>query len=297
MLDQWRVKRPAEMTFALAAIPAAVLDASTREACLSAIADELGEMLEDKRALIERVVHLMGWRRTLELLAHAIEADRAGGVWSVAMKARRTKGGLFFSLLPDNKRWRLERRAPPRSPPPTPTPPAAPAPTAEPPPRTPHGKRGKIIVTPKLVLMGRPAFEGVVERDKYVSFALDYEGAPSLPKDLPVFPKGVITYTVYLARKKWCELEPMLRKDETDQLVLEGFPCYDADLEGPALWVQSATTREERRQKFAKAAPPTGTTEGVAGAQGVRRGEAVIERGAGGASPEVMIVTRRSPSS
>jgi hypothetical protein len=272
-------------------LPLSVVGATTREACLGAVADALGETLPDKRALLGRAVQLLGWRHVLVLLVRAIELDEAGGLWSVAIKARRTRGGIFFTLMPHRQRQRLAPRAP-RPPRPADVPPLTEAEIA-----AAHAQKGTITVTPKMTLMGRPALDGIARRGTYVSFTLSYKGAPSLPKGLPAVPKEATTYTVYLAAKKWPSLEQQLRSAPTDQLIMEGFPSFDAEVEGPALWVENATTQALRRAKFAKPSAEAPTVEpAVAGEGGVRQGEPVTVASAPDADGTEVLVARRRPS-
>lgn len=298
LLERWLEDEPIAAEVMLR-LPPPVLGAGSREECLGAVADALGETLPDKRALVDRAVQLLGWRAVLELLVRALELDDAGGLWSVATKSRRTRGGVFFALMPRKRRWLLEpclRR--PRAPGAAEPAPPLPAPTKNDIAAA-HAKKGTITVTPKMTLMGRPALDGVVARATYVSFTLDYKGAPSLPKGLPTVPTGPTTYTVYLAAKKWPALEHQLRVTPTDQLLLEGFVAFDADVEGPALWVESATTQALKRAKFAAKEPPATPPPMQAWASkgGVRKGEMLVTDppSKSGGGPEV-VVRRRAPT-
>ena len=106
-------------------------------------------------------------------------------------------------------------------------------------------------MTPKTTLMGAP--KAVVDRGRYFVMALEYGGAPSLPRGLPSPPPGVIVYTVFITAKQWQPVAAALAADPVDQMVVEGFVYYDEALETLALLAQSATTLKTLTAKEAPA--------------------------------------------
>jgi hypothetical protein len=227
-------------------------------ALASALADDLGETELEVRRLLRRLVQRVGWPLCEQALddTRAIEAD--GGLWSVQEKKRRTKGGVFFALLKirsaaargiiylhqGNRERESKKRAPPFT----------------------WEQRIELVgealqhrgtaMTAKLMLMGRP--EKVVQREDFVVTSLEYRGAPSLPKGLPVPKSTRTTYTVYIAAKQWRKVADLLQ-DPEDQLIVEGYCILDPEVGGIALLAQSATTKALQRQKLDKAPVATAT--------------------------------------
>ena len=163
-------------------------------------------------------------------------------------------------------------------------------------------------MTPKTTLMGVP--KAVVDRGRYFVMALEYGGAPSLPRGLPSPPPGVIVYTVFITAKQWQPVAAALAADPTDQMIVEGFVYYDEALETLALLAQSATTlKTQKKTLTAKEAavtmgetpkPPAGSGDlGPARAGACARccgaggGSAIAFRG--GTRSSALGVTRRHP--
>jgi len=85
---------------------------------------------------------------------------------------------------------------------------------------------------------------------------------PSLPKGMPTPPATPTTYTVYISAKQWAKVAQALGNPE-DILIVEGTPVYDPTLEGIAVYVTNATTKQlQQAQRAAQAGLPSATPAG-----------------------------------
>jgi hypothetical protein len=148
--------------------------------------------------------------------------------------------------------------------------------------------KGRIAVTPKTTLMGVP--KAVVNRGRYFVMALEYGGAPSLPRGLPSPPPGVIVYTVFITAKQWQPIAAALAADPVDQMVVEGFVYYDEALETLALLAQSATTlKTQKKTLTAKEAP----APAISARPALGPAPVVAEPAVGAPTPSVEVLVRR----
>ncbi|MCC6558042.1 MAG: hypothetical protein IT372_34275 [Polyangiaceae bacterium] len=220
--------------------------AGDRDELARALSDELGETDPEAVLRLRRLVRGLGWPACERALLDTREIEVNGGLWSVQERKRRTPGGVFFALMKSRSgvaRAILSTQSAAQR-----RPPFAWEQRAEII-REALQRRGEAM-TAKLMLMGRPA--KVVERGDVVVTALEYRGAPSLPKGLPVPKQSSTVYTVYIAAKQWRKVADAL-KDPEDQLVVEGYCMIDPEAGCIALLAQSATTRALQRQKVAAA--------------------------------------------
>jgi hypothetical protein len=65
---------------------------------------------------------------------------------------------------------------------------------------------------------------------------------PPLPKGMPKPPETPTLYVVYIAHKQWRKVAEAIQKPE-DVLIIEGFPTYDPELKGLAVFATNVTTK------------------------------------------------------
>ncbi len=103
----------------------------------------------------------------------------------------------------------------------------------------------------KITLIGRPG--RIVPKQGYVITGMTAAKVPALPKGMPEPPSTPTLYTVYIANKQWAKVAPALGNPE-DVLIVEGTPVYDPKLEGIAVYVTNATTKQlQQAQRAAQA--------------------------------------------
>jgi len=218
-----------------------------------ALADDLGESDPEVRQLLKKLVKRVGWSVCEQTRDDTSEIEASGGLWSVSEKKRRSKGGTFFALLKSRSvmardfLFAVQDKK---------------GAVAADPPFT-WEQRGELVretvlhrgqvMTAKLTLIGRP--EKVVQRQDFVVTSLEYRGAPSLPKGLPLPKSTRTTYTVYIAAKQWRKVAALVQSPE-DQLIVEGFCVPDPESGGIAVFAQSVTTKVLQRGKFAEGQEP-----------------------------------------
>ena len=167
---------------------------------------------------------------------------------------RRTPGGVFFALVKD--RVSARKRAvifftpgqKPRAPQAASTQVEAPLPIDL---ATIPNTTGELR-TVKITLIGRPG--PLVSKNGYILTSMQTSKTPSLPKGLPAPLTTPTSYTVYIALKPWTKVAAAIR-DPEDVLIIEGFPAYDATLEGIAVYATNVTTKVLQQAQRA-AQPP-----------------------------------------
>ncbi|MCS6836515.1 MAG: RNA-binding protein [Anaerolineae bacterium] len=101
--------------------------------------------------------------------------------------------------------------------------------------------------TAKLVLVGRPLNHAM--HAGVVMIALqNFPKQTGLPKGLPVPPPIPVNYVVYMTKKSWDKVQPLLEENEDDALVIEGFLTLDVELGAVAVIAMSVGTKFQKRQ-------------------------------------------------
>ena len=95
----------------------------------------------------------------------------------------------------------------------------------------------------KITLIGRPG--RIVERQEVIMTAMQSTKVPSLPKGVPTPPSTPTTYMVYIARKQWKAVGEAIT-DPEDSLIVEGYPAYDPQLAGVAVYATKVTTKKQQ---------------------------------------------------
>jgi hypothetical protein len=251
----------------------------------------LGETTPIVIEQLERLLAEAGAEVLEAALQDALAVEAAGGEMLPDGSRRRTLGGIFFRLM--------RERLPPRAPAPEATAP----PSEAPPPASPQPlaweARGGLLAglaeqvgraaSTLMLITGRP---GPVHRaGRTVVFLLAGSTPPPLPRGLPAPPPERVTYACYLDARQWDRVEPALRADPADQLLLEGHAALDPETGTVAVFVQTAITRSQeraRRQGAAGLGPggpaqaPGGPAPAVAGR---RKGSFRAEGPSEGSSP------------
>ena len=111
----------------------------------------------------------------------------------------------------------------------------------------------------KVTLIGRP---GKIEtrHEVVVTTMSDVIKVPTLPKGVPPPPTTPTLYTVYIAAKQWLKLEASLANPD-DSLIVEGVCVYDPEINGMAVFANSARSSlmESQRREEQKVATSSGT--------------------------------------
>ena len=112
-----------------------------------------------------------------------------------------------------------------------------------------------VVTTVKITLVGRPG--KIVQKGDTIITAMASTKVPALPKGVPTPPANPTTYTVYIGRKQWKNVETAITNPD-DALIIEGFAAYDPELEGIAIFTTNVTTKQLQAAKR-QAKPPEGT--------------------------------------
>lgn len=233
---------------------------------LFSIVGEIATKLEEpNKALLRRIVIVIGVERAQKLLEEVLAIEAEGGRVTVDGTRRKSAGGLFITLAraqasPEEKRKLYDfgpkqNKTPGQNPAPA-QPTATPSLTWE---------EAKQLIsqavqtigdanTVKITLIGRPG--RVVEQTNCVVVALKGKEPPSLPKGLPTPPaNSAVTWAVFIATKQWAKVKDSLQKNGEDQLIIEGYPLIDPKSQASvvlALSVKSvAMERASREEKKA----------------------------------------------
>lgn len=109
-------------------------------------------------------------------------------------------------------------------------------------------------MTSKLSLVGRPG--KVIQKGTVFVTALQNVHVPTLPKGLPPLPEPPTTYIVCISYKQWRKLEPFLKENEEDKLIVEGYPRLTPEGDGVYLICTLASSvmmqrvRREEREAY-----------------------------------------------
>jgi len=216
------------------------------------LADGLGETEPGPRAQVWRVVRVLGIERAQALYDRTLAGEAAGGMMLPDGSRRRTPGGVFFKLTREGATKQERRRIFPFQPKqgaPSPQPAPGIAVIVDIPNTTGEAR------TVKITLVGRPG--RIVAKQGYVITGMTARAVPSLPKGMPTPPATPTTYTVYISAKQWAKVAQALGNPE-DILIVEGTPVYDPQLEGIAVYVTNATTKQlQHAQRTAQAGQDT----------------------------------------
>ncbi len=219
------------------------------------IARQLNE--SNKQALLQlrRTVRIMGEETARDVLRQTLEVEAQGGLQTNDGTRRRTPGGVYFQLLKQRvgqkEFFKIFSRGKTRPRPHG----AQPAPVSQP--AAPFNLTDLPDVlqelsqqygeasTVKITVIGRPA--NVVERGDVVMLGLVNEKAPSLPKGLPA-PPAQTKYVVLVARKQWSKVAEVIN-DQTDALIIEGYPTYTQQHAGITVFTTNITTKKQQAAK------------------------------------------------
>lgn len=256
-----------EVAVAEAPLTVATVASFSAKQVADILAHGLGETLMVPRAQIYRTVIHLGGETAVALYDQALALEAAGGEMLPDKSRRRTVGGIFFRLVreraPREVRWRIFPRQPAQGRPQAPLGQHAPQVAAAPRTDAPAAPIAPIVKTPiqigeartvKLTLIGRPG-NIITKPAGYVMTSMTSTKVPALPKGVPAPPAKPTVYTVYIATKQWTKVSEALL-DPEDVLIAEGFPVFDPDLEGMAVYVSNVSTK--KLQQAAKAQKATG---------------------------------------
>lgn len=235
---------------------------------LFSVVGEIATKLEEpNKALLRRIVIVIGVERAQKLLEEVLAIEAEGGRMTLDGTRRKTPGGLFITLAraqaAPEERPKLLDLAPKK------TKAAQPESGAEAPKPTPISpltwEEAKQLIsqavqtigearTVKITLVGRPG--KVIEQANCVVVAMKGKEPPSLPKGLPTPPaNSAITWAVFIATKQWAKVKDSLQSNGEDQLIIEGYPLIDPKSQASvvlALSVKSvAMERASREEKKA----------------------------------------------
>jgi hypothetical protein len=252
-------------TRAAAAIAAgaAVAEAAAAETAVAAeIAAALGEPDPGPRAQLAQIVAALGIEAARALLAEARQVEAGAGILTRDGR-RRTVGGVFFFLArgrvsPEQHEqiWpgaRLPGRLRAIKRPAT----AQPIDRRQPLSRreaarllsTETGCQG-VVMSAKITLVGQPG--KIIDKGEVVVTVMKGGDPPTLPKELPEPPAEPTVYLVFIARKQWQKVAAALEQDESDRLIVEGYPALDKKLGVVGVLAHSVTTIGLQAVKRAK---------------------------------------------
>ncbi len=229
------------------------------ENTVNTVAWEIARQLNEsnKQALLQlrRTVRLMGEETAHDVLRQTLEVEAQGGLQTNDGTRRRTPGGVYFQLLKQRvgqkeffkifSRGKTHQR-PQGTQPAQGSQPVAPFNLADLPDVLQElAQRYGEASTVKITVIGRPA--NVVERGDVVMLGLVNDKAPSLPKGLPA-PPAQTKYVVLVARKQWSKVAEAI-KDQTDTLIIEGYPTYTQQHAGITVFTTNITTKKQQASK------------------------------------------------
>ncbi|MEM8534066.1 MAG: hypothetical protein AAGF95_24685 [Chloroflexota bacterium] len=95
-----------------------------------------------------------------------------------------------------------------------------------------------VVQTVKITLTGRPG--KLVERDNCIITIMQDTESTTVSDELPTPPPNPTQYGVYMTRDQWTSVVEALR-DPSSMLVVEGWPTYDAQFGGIAVFASAVT--------------------------------------------------------
>jgi hypothetical protein len=199
------------------------------EQLIKQVAEALNEA---NRALIRRIITVIGAERTQAFLTQTQETIVQGGILRKDGQPR-TAGGVFFHLVrgsiskeerrklfPYKKKPKRPGQANEKSQAPGLTWPEAIPFIAQVMQSIGEAKNVKIT------LIGRPG--NVVQQPTCVLVSMKGKEPGSLPKGLPAPPEGsAITWAVFIVNKQWAKVSESVQNNADDQLIVEGYPVVD----------------------------------------------------------------------
>lgn len=211
------------------------------------IGDALGERKSGPLSLIRRIVNQIGAEASREYLRRALEIDAQGGM-QTATGERRTKGGIFFYLIKQERPkeetypifWlagrpytgpRAERQpAPPRT-----------TFTWQERSRVLEGERTNVNAS--ITLRGQPQAESIKDTGTCIVCIMQNTKGPNVPKGVPAPPEEPTAYDVYISYKLWKRIADAA-KDEEDSLIIDGYPRIDYERRSIAVIAIGASSKK-----------------------------------------------------
>jgi hypothetical protein len=221
---------------------------------VAALAGVLGESQPEPLAALRQIIQLKGVRFAQHILEKAQQREAAGGMLTADKSRRRTLGGTFFAIArrhvspeehaqlwpghtpPNTRSKRGDRDGP------------ADRPT------TWEANRADIYPTltlnagkakpVKVTMIGRPG--RITHQGSFIATVMQDDSTPDLPRGLPAMPSAPRQYAVLIARKQWDKVAPALQANQDDQLIVEGFAAYDAQLPGLVVHALKVVTKQQQ---------------------------------------------------
>jgi hypothetical protein len=229
------------------------------ERVVADVAEQLGETDDQPIGMLRRMVNLRGPDFVQAVVQEARTVEAQGGLMTRDGSRRRTLGGVFFALARHHitktsrddylrifQPWRYNA---------SPTQ-QAPLTWADRLPLATELAEQPGEARARAVLVGRPI--KVLEKGAYTILPIPAPH-PKLPKNMPTPPPTETAVTVYVNRKQWGRARPALDAPNT-HLVIEGYPCYDPELEGVALFATATKAQQQSAKRAAKQAPKSQDT-------------------------------------
>lgn len=225
------------------------------------------ELNETNTYLIKRITREIGVAKAMQLLDKTVEIEAGEGIMTLKGDRRRTPGGVFFFLVRGRiskeqyfKIW--ERPQPyfkkrkPQKPQPEKRPPQQKKKVKVEPLNWPArialfnevgGEHGQVSRA-ELKLIGRPI--KILPRGKIVILTLRNRDQPPLPRALPKVEQDSTVFLVFLSMKQWNKIADSM-EDESDKVIITGYPVYSGKLNAIAVWAQRATTINMEKARHA----------------------------------------------
>jgi hypothetical protein len=227
------------------------------KATATQIAEALHETKHGPKAMLWRVVRVLGPDAAQALLTETQQMEAKGGMLTVDQSRRRTPGRVFFFLarqrlqgqptylyvfLPNPSPAKKNATAAPPPTQPVPSAPVAPLVWAE---------RSASIAesltqpgesrTMKVSLLSRPG--KVVDKGDFILTAMPAMKLPAFPKGIPVPAEQTQTQiAVFIAKKQWKKVADAIANLD-DALLVEGFAVYEPQINGMAVLATNVTTK------------------------------------------------------
>jgi len=220
---------------------------------MEAITNKIAAALNEERTIqIRQIVSVLGTERTMEFMEQALAIEADGGMQTKDERRRRTPGGVFFKHVRTNIPYEEYRQIFSYS---------ATRAMGLRPARKAADERAiseeeaqtfveKVLSLPigkvrtvKLTLTGRP--KQVVKAKSCMVLAMQ-GGQPTsgFPKGLPRLPFGDQKFVVFVALKQWRKVSTSLSTDLNQELVIEGFPLFDAKKQMTVVMARNVTSRD-----------------------------------------------------
>ena len=86
----------------------------------------------------------------------------------------------------------------------------------------------------------------ITHQGSFIATVVRDDSTPDLPRGLPAMPSAPRQYAVLIARKQWDKVAPALQANQDDQLIVEGFAAYDAQLPGLVVHALKVVTKQQQ---------------------------------------------------